>query len=143
MEITSEPHLYVELPQLAEWGDGKWRIKAECANSDTEKFFPKRDGTDTSLMVAQAQMSCAVCTVRKECLEFALVNKLKYGIWGGVTTDNRRGLSLEDSDEASKMKASTILKNLRKLKVENPMQVLCSMLRLAPDEVRAQLAAEK
>lgn len=142
----TEPHLLsnpIELPQLRDWGNGEWRAKATCANSDTEKFFPHRDGVDAAMIVAQAQLCCAVCTVRKECLEFALTNKLKYGIWGGVTPRNRRGLEVEDAERASAMPATVILKNLRKVKVDDPMKQLSLMLNLDLADTRALIAKEK
>lgn len=142
----TEPHLLnntIELPQLKDWGNGEWRAKATCANSDTEKFFPHRDGVDAALIVAQAQLCCAACTVRKECLEFALTNKLKYGIWGGVTPRNRRGLEVEDAERASAMPATVILKNLRKVKVDDPMKKLSLMLNLDLADTRALIAKEK
>jgi len=142
----TEPHLLsntIELPQLRDWGNGEWRAKATCANSDTEKFFPHRDGVDAAMIVAQAQLCCAECTVRKECLEFALTNKLKYGIWGGVTPRNRRGLEVEDAERASAMPATVILKNLRKVKVDDPMKKLSLMLNLDLADTRALIAKEK
>lgn len=143
MNTPNEPHLFVELPGLRDWGDGRWRVKAACANSDTEKFFPHRDGVDAAMVVAKAQLCCATCTVRKECLEFALTNKLKYGIWGGVTPRNRRGLELEDAEKASAMTATSILKNLRKIKADDPIRRLSLMLNLDLSETRALLAKEK
>lgn len=143
MNDTPEISTLVDLPQLKEWGDGRWRANAYCANSDTEKFFPHRDGVDAAMIVAQAQLCCASCTVRKECLEFALTNKLKYGIWGGVTPRNRRGLEVEDSKRASAMSATVILKNLRKVKVDDPMKQLSLILNLDLEETRSLLAKEK
>ena len=143
MNTPDEPHLFVELPSLKDWGDGAWRAKAVCANSDTEKFFPHRDGVDAAMAVAKAQLCCAACTVRKDCLEFALNNKLKHGIWGGVTPRNRRGLELEDAEKASAMTATSILKNLRKVKADDPVRRLSLILNLDLDEARALLAKEK
>ena len=143
MEQDTTTPLFVELPMLKDWGDGRWRAKAVCANSDTEKFFPNRDGVDAAMIVAHAQLCCAACTVRKECLEFALTNKFKYGIWGGVTPRNRRGLEVEDAERASAMPATVILKNLRKTKTPDPMKRLALMLNLDLDEARALLAKEK
>jgi len=133
----------VDLPQLKEWGDGRWRVKAACANSDTEKFFPNRDGVDAAMIVAQAQLCCATCTVRKECLEFALTNKLKYGIWGGITSRNRRGLELEHAEEASKLTATGLIKILRKLKDATPLKTSAKMMNLDLDEFRELLSQKK
>jgi hypothetical protein len=143
MTTQDETHLFVELPSLRDWGDGAWRTKAACANSDTDKFFPARGGVDAFMIVARAQLCCATCTVRKECLEFALTNKLKYGIWGGVTPRNRRGLEVEDAEKASAMSATVILKNLRKVKVDDPMKKLSLMLNLDLADTRALIAKEK
>jgi hypothetical protein len=33
--------------------------------------------------------------VRKECLNFAVVNKLEYGVWGGLTPEERREINWE------------------------------------------------
>lgn len=143
MNLTDEPHLYVELPMLKDWGNGTWRVKAACANSDTEKFFPNRDGVDAAMIVAQAQLCCAMCTVRKECLEFALTNKLKYGIWGGVTPRNRRGLELEDAEEASKLTATSLIKVLRKVKDATPLKTSAKMMNLDLEEFRSLLAQNK
>lgn len=142
MDTPEKTHLFVELPVLNDWGDDKWRTKAACADSDTEKFFPRRGGTDASFIVAQAQVTCASCTVRKECLEFALTNNIKYGIWGGVTTDKRRGLLIENAEEDSKVIATTLIRNLRKLKVEAPVQESAKIMNLNVEEVR-QLLAQK
>jgi WhiB family redox-sensing transcriptional regulator len=35
---------------------------------------------------------CRGCVVRNECLEYALVNGEKFGIWGGLSERERRRL---------------------------------------------------
>ena len=35
---------------------------------------------------------CARCPVRTECLEYALGNQEKFGIWGGLSERERRQL---------------------------------------------------
>jgi WhiB family redox-sensing transcriptional regulator len=37
-----------------------------------------------------AQRECAECSVRTECLEYALVNRIEHGVWGGVSERERR-----------------------------------------------------
>jgi WhiB family redox-sensing transcriptional regulator len=41
---------------------------------------------------AKAKSICAECTVRQECLEFALRVHEPHGIWGGLTEAERRRL---------------------------------------------------
>lgn len=38
----------------------------------------------------RAKAICRVCPVREECLETALAIKEPYGIWGGLTEQERR-----------------------------------------------------
>jgi len=62
-----------------------WMDEAACQGHDTSIFFPTR-GADT----APAKAICATCTVRKECLGFALHNQIRSGIWGGMSERERR-----------------------------------------------------
>jgi WhiB family redox-sensing transcriptional regulator len=65
--------------------DESWRDSALCAQSDPELFFPDKGGT-----AAPAKRVCARCPVRGECLEWALAYDIRFGIWGGLTEDQRR-----------------------------------------------------
>jgi WhiB family redox-sensing transcriptional regulator len=40
-----------------------------------------------------AKAVCADCTVRQPCLEFALGEAERFGIWGGLTSQERRSLA--------------------------------------------------
>jgi WhiB family redox-sensing transcriptional regulator len=64
-----------------------WRTQAACRGLDPELFYPKR-GTRT----APARKVCAACPVRADCLEYALANFEKDGIWGGTTGKERRAI---------------------------------------------------
>lgn len=69
-----------------------WRADAICTQVDGELFFPEADrGRAYELQVAAAKRVCAVCSVRAECLAFAL-RALPYGIAGGLAPEERRGL---------------------------------------------------
>jgi WhiB family redox-sensing transcriptional regulator len=63
---------------------------AECKGMDPELFHPNR-GEDT----AAAKAVCAECLSRVECLEYALANNEKVGIWGGTSERERRALRRE------------------------------------------------
>jgi WhiB family redox-sensing transcriptional regulator len=52
---------------------------------DPELFFPER-GSSTR----EAKEVCRGCVVRTECLEFAIANGEKFGIWGGMSERERR-----------------------------------------------------
>ena len=58
-----------------------------CAGVDTNLFFPD----ETAVVQAKrAKSVCDGCVVRFDCLEFALVNGIKFGIWGGESERARR-----------------------------------------------------
>ncbi|MGH9022734.1 MAG: WhiB family transcriptional regulator [Acidimicrobiia bacterium] len=63
----------------------RWQERANCLGVDPELFFPER-GASTR----EAKSVCAGCAVRVECLEFALRNHEKFGIWGGLSERERR-----------------------------------------------------
>lgn len=66
-------------------GDRTWQAKANCLGVDPDMFFPER-GASTR----EAKAVCNGCSVRDDCLEYALVNGEKFGIWGGLSERERR-----------------------------------------------------
>ena len=66
---------------------GEWQDEANCLGVDPDLFFPER-GASTR----EAKEICRGCVVRPDCLEFALVNGEKFGIWGGLSERERRRL---------------------------------------------------
>ncbi|MEP7201471.1 MAG: WhiB family transcriptional regulator [Ilumatobacteraceae bacterium] len=68
--------------------DGRsWQDEANCLGVDPDLFFPER-GASTR----EAKEVCRGCVVRLDCLEYALVNGEKFGIWGGLSERERRRL---------------------------------------------------
>lgn len=63
-----------------------WAVKANCKDMDTDIFFPP-DGVNIS---EEAREICFACDVRDECLNYALLHKLDFGMWGGFSADQRR-----------------------------------------------------
>lgn len=47
-------------------------------------------------MTEIAKQACLSCPVRAECLRRALETGERYGIWGGMTPDERRDLARRD-----------------------------------------------
>jgi len=64
-----------------------WQTDALCAQTDPEAFFPEKGGS-----TRDAKKICAGCEVRSECLEYALSNDERFGIWGGLSERERRKL---------------------------------------------------
>ncbi len=62
-----------------------WQEYSNCLGVDADLFFPER-GASTK----EAKQVCQGCVVRLDCLEFALVNSEKFGIWGGMSERERR-----------------------------------------------------
>lgn len=70
-----------------------------CLNHDPEIFFPNKEmmgqGANKvpSYLAENAIRICEnECRVREWCLETALRNDEEFGIWGGLTGDQRRAL---------------------------------------------------
>ena len=67
-----------------------WRSAGACLSADPDLFFPISSAGPAQRQIARAKKICAGCSVRRECLEFALSNNQIYGIWGGTTADDRQ-----------------------------------------------------
>src|SRR3954467_3447804 len=65
--------------------DRGWQDYANCLGVDPDLFFPER-GASTR----EAKEVCRGCVVREDCLEYALANGEKFGIWGGMSERERR-----------------------------------------------------
>jgi WhiB family transcriptional regulator, redox-sensing transcriptional regulator len=64
-----------------------WQTDSLCAQTDPEAFFPEKGGS-----TRDAKKICASCEVRAHCLEYALQNDERFGIWGGLSERERRKL---------------------------------------------------
>jgi len=64
-----------------------WQEEALCAQTDPEAFFPEKGGS-----TREAKRICVGCTVKAECLEYALGHDERFGIWGGLSERERRRL---------------------------------------------------
>ena len=80
----------------------RWRELAACRGTDLEVFFPGRGES-----AEPARQVCAACPVRQPCLDYAITNRIAYGVWGGLTERERRALrsgwvraSQQDRDRA-------------------------------------------
>ena len=67
--------------------EASWQERALCAQTDPEAFFPEKGGS-----TREAKKVCVGFEVRAECLEYALANDERFGIWGGLSERERRKL---------------------------------------------------
>lgn len=66
-----------------------WQEKAVCARVDPEIFF-KGDVKIETENTRKANQSCGACAVRAACLKDAFSNDERWGVWGGMTTHERK-----------------------------------------------------
>lgn len=64
-----------------------WQADALCAQTDPEAFFPEKGGS-----TREAKRICESCEVTSQCLDYALQNDERFGIWGGLSERERRKL---------------------------------------------------
>ena len=67
----------------------QWRSVAACRSAEPDLFFPVSGSASNLPQVAEAKAICARCPVRRQCLAFALRTVQLYGIWGGMTEEER------------------------------------------------------
>ena len=72
-----------------------WQEQALCAQTDPEAFFPEKGGS-----TREAKRVCQNCEVRSECLDYALANDERFGIWGGLSERERRRYKKEHKERA-------------------------------------------
>jgi WhiB family transcriptional regulator, redox-sensing transcriptional regulator len=65
-----------------------WARHAACAGSHPDLWFPDRGQN-----IGPAKAVCAVCPVRLECLDYALRWDIRFGVWGGLSEQERRRIS--------------------------------------------------
>jgi WhiB family redox-sensing transcriptional regulator len=68
-----------------------WRAHAACRGADVELFFnPDRErGGRKRRREAKAKAICATCPVVDSCLDWALRVGEPYGVWGGLSAEQR------------------------------------------------------
>lgn len=64
-----------------------WVEDGLCGQTDPELFFPINGVNAT-----EPKAVCARCPVRSDCLEYALENDERFGVWGGLSERERRDL---------------------------------------------------
>lgn len=72
-----------------------WTELALCTEVDGELFFPEQ-----GVSARPAKAVCSRCEVRTECLEYALQNDVRFGVFGGLSERERRKLKRSRGEAA-------------------------------------------
>jgi WhiB family redox-sensing transcriptional regulator len=83
VSLSSRP----EQVDLGAFEPTAWMHFAACLDVDPELFFPPRGGSGQA-----AKRICEGCTVRDECLRYALDTGAEFGIWAGLSAREVREL---------------------------------------------------
>ena len=63
--------------------DLSWMIDGACVGDERNLWFPDAGGSTRA-----ARQVCARCSVKQQCLDYALVHE-EFGIWGGMSPEQR------------------------------------------------------
>ena len=69
-----------------------WVHRALCRDEDPELFFPIGNTGPAASQIDAAKAVCGRCTVRLQCLEWAMATGQDAGVWGGLSEEERRAL---------------------------------------------------
>ena len=74
----------------------EWQDRAACRVIPVELFFPPAEQE-----ADDAKLVCQECSVKDPCLEFAITAGERFGIWGGLTPQERRSLAAKRRSRAA------------------------------------------
>ncbi len=80
-----------------------WQLEAACRGMDEDVFFHP-DGQRGSARARREQRAIAICTscpVMMQCREHALRVREPYGVWGGLTEEERAAIYRESRRSSS------------------------------------------
>lgn len=82
-DVTRLPH-----PINENWA---WQLQAACRGLETSLFFHAKHerGPARERRIAAAKEVCYSCPVIAECRQYALDAREPYGVWGGLSEDER------------------------------------------------------
>lgn len=68
-----------------------WQLDSACRGLDSEFFYhPDGErGPARENRIARAKAICAACPVVNACREYSIKTREPYGIWGGLSEDER------------------------------------------------------
>lgn len=72
-----------------------WRREARCRDEHPDTLFVQ------GAQQRDVREVCKACPVRTECLAHALDNRIRFGVWGGMTERERKALLKRRPDVVS------------------------------------------
>ncbi len=77
-----------QVPDDVQWF---WQDHAACREADPLLFFhPQNErGSSRIRRDREAKLVCAACPVRMECADYAVRAREPYGVWGGLSEEDR------------------------------------------------------
>jgi WhiB family transcriptional regulator, redox-sensing transcriptional regulator len=95
------------------FGRPDWFDEAACRGHPVDIFYPthenkakrkgvpKREPNDSDEVI-KAKEVCRDCPVQEVCLEYAMNNRIDYGVWGGMTWPQRLSLRRQQARKKAK-----------------------------------------
>ena len=77
-----------------------------CRTTDPDAWFPE-SGEGSSKPVRDAKAMCAACPVVRQCRDYAIANKERHGIWGGLDARQRDKIRANRNKEAKKVRETS------------------------------------
>ena len=78
-----------------------WRSRSACRGLPSDMFVSAELMTTDE--EATAKSVCAGCAVIDDCLSYSIVNAVRFGVWGGLTGDERRPLRRQWLDDRNSL----------------------------------------
>lgn len=117
---------------------GKWRSKANCIDKGIDNFFVEGRGFSHEYLAAR--IICYRCQVQKECLDYAVLNSHKDGMWGGLTY--RQRLAYRRGERGHALTREDIFKSAHGHDSPEVVKKLSDELSMTPEEVKVFLRAQ-
>lgn len=87
--MDEQPALFERKPMEKNFA---WQLEGVCRSEDPEMFFLPYNirMSEKRKYIERAKAVCRTCPVIEQCLQYALDTEEQYGIWGGLSENERR-----------------------------------------------------
>lgn len=99
---SDDPYVYLPRLKNPHLADRSFTNLGLCNLYESVDFF--KTGAKA---IAKAKTICGECSVTSECLRYSIVTEEEFGVWGGMSEDERKPLinkfrkAVKDAQEAS------------------------------------------